>query len=124
MPYVDLGSRTVLGQPDTTGRNPGKWTVTFDPATVAIYQPMFECYKMIVTGASPTATFNIYRDATLWDLAVYGAANSWDPVNALSLRPGEYVFFFYSSPSSDGFQPAVTMHFRYDPALHQLYGVA
>ena len=124
MPFVDLGSRTVRGALDTTGRNIGNWTVTFDPATISIQQNMFECYKMIVTGASPSATFSVYRDNVLWDLAVYGSANSWDPTNALFLRPGQYVYFFYSTPATDGFMPSVTMHFRYDPALHQVYGVA
>lgn len=123
MPYVDLGSRgPVLGQADSTGRNPGKWTVTFDPVLLNIFQPQFEIYKLIVSGAAPSATFSVYRDLALWDAAVYAALNSWDPVNPLLLRPGQSVYFFYSSLASDGNQPSITAHLRYDPSLHQLYG--
>lgn len=123
MPYVDLGSRSARGAADLTGRNPGNWTVVFDPALINVNEGIFECHKMIVTGGAPTSTFTIYRDLAQWDTAVYGALNSWDAYNPLQLRPGQYIYFFYSSLATDGFQPQVTIHMRYDPSLRQLYGI-
>jgi hypothetical protein len=117
--YIDLGARgPVKGVLDTTGRNKNNWTVTFPPELINInVLPQFELYKLIVTGGAPGATFNVYRDLDQWDTAVYAVNNSWDPVNALPMRPGQYLYFFYSDLQSDGFQPIITAHFRYDPAI-------
>lgn len=122
MPYIDLGSRNATGQADQTGRNPGNWTVTFDPSLININEGIFECYKIIVGGAASTSTFNVYRDQALWDASIYGALNSWDPTNPLMLRPGNTIYFFYNTLATDGFMPTVTIHLRYDPSLRQIYG--
>lgn len=120
MSYIDLGARSATGSLDTTGRNSGNWTVIFDPPTINInVLPQFEMYKITVQNGAPGATFNIYRDLVLWDLSVYAPLNSWDPTNALILRPGQYLYFFYSDLASDGFQPFITCHFRYDPSISQ-----
>ena len=123
MTYVGLGARTVKGIADPTGRNPGNWTVTFDPPTINVNVAHFELYKLVVTGSAATATFNVYVNVNQWDTAVYAVNNSWDPQQVLLLNPGDTVYFFYSTPSSDGHQPVVTAWFRYDPALTDIYGL-
>ena len=122
MAYVTLGARTLLGAADTTGNNPGNWTVVFDPNAININEPFFECYKIVVTGAAQTATFNVNVNVNQWDTAVYATNNSWDPAQPLLLRPGDTLYFYYSSASSDGKQPKITAWFRYDPALKQIWG--
>ena len=112
MAYIGLGARAAKGAADTTGFNTGKWTVTFDSNLMNINQPFFECYKIVVTGAATSATFNVYVNTNLWD-----------PSQPLVMRPGDTLYFYYSSASSDGNQPLVTAWFRYDPVFTQVYGL-
>ena len=124
MTYVGLGYRVAKGQADTTGNNPGHWTVTFDPQTINVNVPHFELYKLIVKGAAATATFDVFVDIGQWDTSVYAVHNSWDPTQVLLLNPGNTVLFYYSTSSGDGNQPIITAWFRYDPALTDIYGIA
>lgn len=124
MPYITLGSRTAKGAADTTGFNKGNWTVVFDSNLINVNQPFFECYKIVVTGASSSATFNVYVNTAQWDTAIYATNNSWDPVQPLLMRPGDTLYFYYSSASSDGAQPVVVAWFRYDPVFTQVYGLS
>jgi len=124
MPYVTLGSRSAKGAADTTGQNKGNWTVQFAPKDLNVTETEFEIYKIVVTGAASSATFNVYVDAQQWDTAVYATNNSWDPTQPMPVRYGQTVYFYYSSASSDGHQPSVTVWLRYDPALGQIYGLA
>lgn len=123
MPYQTLGSRSAKGAADTTGRNGGNWTVAFDPNILNVQVTEFEVYKIVVTGANASATFNVYVDVQLWDTAVYGTNNSWDPTQPLILRFGQTLYFFYSSASSDGSQPLVTVWLRHELALSNVFGV-
>ena len=121
MPYRTLGSRKATGAADTTGTNPGNWTVTFDPGLLNVTIPEFEVYKIIVGGAGPTATFNVFVDAQQWDTAVYAVHNSWDPTQPLLVRSGQYLYFYYSTPSTDGNQPSITVWLRYDVTLTDVF---
>lgn len=123
MPYVGLGARKAVGAADTTGNNPGNWTVVFDPNAINVNVGHFELYKLVVKGAAQTATFDVYVNVNQWDTAVYATHNSWDPVQPLLLTPGDSVYFYYSSKSSDGNTPTIWAWFRYDPALQQIYGL-
>lgn len=123
MPYQTLGSRSAKGAADTTGRNTGNWTVTFDPNLLNVTVTEFEVYKIVVTGAAQTATFNVYLDVQQWDTAVYGTNNSWDPTQPMLVRYGQTIYFFYSSASSDGSTPLVTVWLRHELSLSQVYGV-
>jgi hypothetical protein len=123
MAYVTLGSRTAKGAADTTGQNKGNWTVQFAPKDLAVTETEFEVYKIVVTGGAGSATFNVFVDAQQWDTAVYATNNSWDPTQPMPVRYGQTVFFYYSSASSDGHQPQITIWLRYDPALSQVFGV-
>lgn len=120
MSYVGLGSRGPLkGAVDTSGNNPGNWTIAFDPAQLNVNVPQFEVYKMIVFGAANT-TFNVFVDNKQWDTGVYGTQNSWDPVQPLILVPGNTLYFCYSDPVSDNSPPNATIWLRYDASLYGL----
>jgi hypothetical protein len=123
MPNQTLGSRSATGAADTTGQNTGNWTVQFPPNTINVQVTQFEVYKIVVTGAAQTATFNVFVDAKQWDTSVYATNNSWDPSQPLLMRFGETLYFFYSTVSSDGHQPTVTIWLRHDVALSQVFGV-
>lgn len=122
--YVELGARgPVMGTPDNTGLNPGNWTIAFDPAVLNISTAIqyFEIYKMIVHGAAGS-TFNVYVDRNIWDTAVYGAQNSWDPSQPLKMQQGQTLYFMYSDPTSDATPPVATIWLRYDIGTKEMYG--
>lgn len=120
MSYVTLGARgPVTGLTDMTGLNMGNWTVAFTPAILNVNVPQFEVYKMIVAGA-PNTTFRVYIDGQQWDVGIYGTQNSWDPVQPLIVRPGQYLYFMYSDAVTDANPPVVTVWLRYDPLLNNL----
>jgi hypothetical protein len=122
MPYKTLGSRSAAGAADTTGNNKGNWTVQFPPSLLNVNVPEFECWKIIVTGGSPSATFNVYINGAIFDTAVYAPNNSWDPTQPMILRPGDTLYFYYSDADSDGYEPSITIWLRYDVALSSVFG--
>ena len=122
MAYRTLGSRSAKGAADTTGQNTGNWTVQFAPNDLNVQLTEYEVYKIVVTGAAPSATFDVFADAQQWDTAVYATNNSWDPVQPLILRFGQTLYFYYSSPASDGDQPQVTIWLRQNVELTQVFG--
>lgn len=122
MPYRTLGWRTAKGAADTTGFNPGNWTVTFDPAALNVQVTEFEVYRIVITGAAAAATFDVYIDTGHFDTNVYAAQNSWEPSQGLLiLRAGQTLYLYYSSASSDGNQPKVTVWLRQEVALTQIF---
>jgi hypothetical protein len=122
MAYRTLGFRDAVGAADTTGNNKGNWTVAFTPALLNVQVTDFEIYKMILTGAASSASFNVYIDRGIWDTNVYGAQNSWEPDGGLLLmRAGQTLYLYYNSPSSDGHKPLVTAWLRYDVSLTELF---
>jgi hypothetical protein len=123
MPYQTLGSRAAKGAKDTTGTNPNNWTVAFTPQIINVTVTEFEVYKIVVTGAAASATFNVYIDAQQWDTAVYATNNSWDPTQPMVVRYGQTIYFYYSSLASDGNQPNVTIWLRHDLSLSNVFGV-
>ena len=123
MPYQTLGSRAATGAADTTGQNKGNWTVTFAPKDLAVTVTEFEVYKIVVTKAAQTATFDVFVDSKQWDTSVYATNNSWDPTQPLIMRYGETLYFYYSSASSDGNKPQVTIWLRHEVSLSQVFGL-
>lgn len=117
MSYKTLGSRgPVTGLLDTSGHNPGNWTVAFTPDIIHITQFQFEVYKIVVKGA-PNTTFDVYVELYQWDTAIYGTKNSWDPSQPLIMRPGESLYICYSDAVADDIPPQATIWLRYDPDL-------
>lgn len=124
MPYRTLGWRTAKGAADTTGFNAGKWTVSFTPdvLNVSTQIPEFEVYKIVITGAASTASFDVYIDTGHFDTNVYAAQNSWEPNQGLLiLRTGQTLYLYYNSASSDGHQPVVTIWMRHEVELTQAF---
>jgi hypothetical protein len=116
--YNTLGARgPIKGTADTSGHNPGNWTVAFTPDIINVNVAQFEVYKMIVSGANNT-TFNVFVDTWLWDVGVYGTLNAWDPNEPLIMRPGQNLYFCYSDAISDGTPPIATIWLRYDATLY------
>ena len=122
MAYRTLGFRNVAGALDTTRQNPGNWTVAVTDQILNVNIAEFELYKLICRGAAQAATFNVYINNGLWDLAVFASSNSWSAINPMKLHPGDDVFFYYSTPASDGHQPLITVWLRYDLTVTQVYG--
>lgn len=112
--YVPLGARgAVTGSADLTGFNPGNWTIVFDPATMNCNVPYFEVCHIVVNGAAGSS-FSIYVDLAQWDTNQQGYKNSWDPAVPISMKPGQYLYFYWSDPDTDGTPPIVTIWLRYD----------
>jgi hypothetical protein len=112
--YVPLGARgAVTGSEDLTGFNPGNWTIVFDPATMNCNVPYFEVCHIVVNGAAGSS-FSIYVDLAQWDTNQQGYKNSWDPAVPISMKPGQYLYFYWSDPDTDGTPPIVTIWLRYD----------
>lgn len=122
MPYRTLGWRTAKGAADTTGFNRGNWTVAFGPNELNVTVTEFEVYKIVLTGAAPTATFEVYIDTGHFDTNVYAAQNSWEPNQGLLiLRAGQTLYLYYSSASTDGNQPKATVWLRHEVTLTQIF---
>jgi hypothetical protein len=116
--YVPLGPRVASqnqGQvaQDNTGNNTGNWTVQYTPQDINCNIPYFEVCHITVNGA-PGSTFTIFIDTFQWDTNQNGSNNSWDPAVPMPLRPGQWLYFYYSDPVSDDTPPQVTIWLRYD----------
>lgn len=116
--WVSLGPRLASMQTgqvtaDQTGKNSGNWTVTYDPATLNVNLPYFEVCHIVVNGA-PGSSFTMFIDTFQWDANQNGFQNSWDPSVPMPLRPGQYLYFFYSDLATDNLPPSVTLWLRYD----------
>lgn len=109
-----MGSRgPIKGLADQTGFNPGNWTVIFDPLILNSNVPLFEVCHIVINGA-PGSSFGVFVDLAQWDTNQNGFANSWDPAVPLPLKPGQYLYFYWSDPVSDAMPPTVTVWLRYD----------
>ncbi len=104
-----LGSRLAKGKIDNTGANPygnGFWSVTFDPAILAMSTNLFEVYHMTVQGPAGSS-LQVYVDTTFYDATSSGDLNSWDPNQVLIMRGGQSLYFYWNSSSTP--QPVVTI---------------
>jgi hypothetical protein len=116
--FVPLGPRVASesqGQvgPDNTGNNPGNWTVQYGPDDMNCTIPFFEVCHITVNGAAGSS-FTIFIDTFQWDTNQNGSNNSWDPAVPMPMRPGQYLYFYYSDPVTDDTPPTVTVWLRYD----------
>lgn len=115
MSYRLLGKRgPVTGAADTSGLNPGNWTIAFTPAILDTQVPELLVYKIQISGAIGSS-FDVYIENAKHDVGVFGNVNSWfDDSDQLVIRPGETLFFCYDNPVSDGNAPVATIFLRYD----------
>lgn len=101
-----LGPATATGTLDKTGLNTGNYTVVFDPPTLDISAPLFECYHMVINGP-PGSSFTIYIGSFQYDNVELGDVNSWDPNQTMKLQQGQTIYFFWNTGT--GTVPTVTM---------------
>lgn len=106
---LPLGSADATGTIPTMGVNAGLWTVTFDPPTIGISSPLFECYHIVISGPAGSA-FQIFIGNKFWDNVTPGDINSWDPNQPMKLQNGESVHFYWNTAT--GAAPTVTMYFQ------------
>jgi len=116
--YVTLGSRVGsknTGQvaQDKTGFNPGNWTVAFSPNDLNVNVPYFEVAHIVVNGQAGSS-FSVYIDSIQWDANQNGFLNSWDPSVPLPLRPGQWLYFYWSNTVASGNPPSLVIWLRYD----------
>lgn len=106
-----LGSTLLTAVIAPTGSfNAGKWTATFDPHSIGVALPEFECYHVAVASGPPGSTFQIYIGTNLWDSVAPGDVNSWDPNNPMPIEQGQSVYFYWNT--GKGTAPMVTMWFQ------------
>jgi hypothetical protein len=114
--YITLGARQLTSAPDTTGRNTGNYTAYFSTQVLGCNVPQFEIYHALVTDVPGLATATIYLNVQQWSFTAPGFGGSeWDPEQPLYVRPGDEVFFFWSTGT--GTPPDVTCWLRYDDTL-------
>jgi len=99
---------------DTTGRNSGNWTITFDAVLLNFNVPEVFIYKMNMQGALGSS-FDVAVENQTHDTTIFGNQNSWfDESDSLVLRPGENFYLFFSDPVADMTPPVATVFLRYD----------
>lgn len=106
-----LGNAMVEGKLDTTGRNPGKYTVTFDNTALSMTTELFECYRIVIDGPVGSS-FQIYIGNNFYDSVSQGWQNSWDPSQTMKLEAGQVIYFFWSAAPPLTPVPMVTMYFQ------------
>lgn len=108
---ASLGDAYAEGALDTTGRNSGNYTVTFDNTVLAISLPEFECYHIAIDGPIGSS-FQIYIGNKFYDNVEVGWRNSWDPSQTMKLQAGQNIYFFWNVGTSQTPVPTVTMYFQ------------
>lgn len=114
--YRYLGNRgPITGTLDTTGFNPGNWTVVVTPAILNFTVPEVFIYKMNVKGALGSS-FDVRIETQLHDAAVFGNQNSWfdDGDDSLLIRPTETFYLLFNDPVADATPPVAWVFLRYD----------
>lgn len=106
-----LGSRQATGYSDTSGQNPfgsGYWTARF--RVEELPPEDFEMFHAAVRG--PGGYFLVYIDTAFYSTADRGDINEFDPQQAMYVRRGQELFFYWSVPSSQGSAPQVWIYLR------------
>lgn len=107
---LGLGSADAVGTIGPAGSfNAGKWVVKFDPPTIGISLPLFDCYHIVISGPAGSA-FRIFIDSHFYDNVSPGDVNSWDPNQPMHLQSGNVVWFYWNTGA--GTAPTVTMYFQ------------
>lgn len=90
-PY--LGFRKQTGRLDPQNRvTAGAWTVTFTPETMSIPED-YEIRHIALHG--PGGTFEVWIDDAFYSAAIRGDLNEYDPKNAMPIRRGQTIYFYW-----------------------------
>ena len=123
MTYIDLGPRAKVAAADTSGANPGNYTTTFTSQDLLVNVPIFEVYKMIITGVPAGGNVTVYHNNQVWSFSFPNGGSEWDPSQPKQMRDGDTIEFRWNI-AVGGAAPSTTIWLRYDPALTDIYGVA
>jgi hypothetical protein len=98
--YRDLGGFPVTAVADPTGRNPfgaGYSTVILNAdTTFRTSMPLVEVYHLWVNSQVGSA-FQIWKNLLQYDNVLIGN-NAWDPAQAMTLRSGDTLYFYFNQP--------------------------
>lgn len=114
--YGYLGQRgPITGALDTTGLNPGNWTIVFTPVILNFTVPELFVYKLNTKGALGSS-FSILIDNVFHDVNLYGQQNSWydNGDDSLLLRQSVTMSLLYNDPVTDLTPPVAWLFMRYD----------
>lgn len=114
--YATLGPRPATATADTTGLNPGNWTVVLPPNVINIQNPQFELFHMFIKSPQlPNAqtTAEVLWNTYFWDATLIGQLNSWDPAQPMPMTPGDTISVLFNVPTSMTPAPMITCYFRY-----------
>lgn len=118
MTLATLGSRQLPSAADATGLNTGNWTTAFTSDQLGVTVPEFEVYHAVVQGILPGATAVVTIGIRPFSYTSIGAAGAeWDPFQPPVLRPGDDLYFLWTTPVASGNPPTVTIWLRYDTAV-------
>lgn len=112
--YRDLGPTQLLtAVADTTGRNPGNWTLTADPQALNCRVALAEVYQITIDGPIGFG-FDLYRNSQLWNRVAQGWQNNYDPVQPLFVRPGDSLSFRWRAVIAMLPVPTAVIWLKYD----------
>lgn len=123
--YRDLGpSQLLTATLDTTLNNPGNWTIVADPQHLNSKVAQAEIYQIGIDGPIGSS-FRLFRNTHLWNAVNQGWQNSYDPQQALIIRPGDTLFFYWSMGPPNLPVPTAKLWIRFDTDLTEnKYGTA
>lgn len=113
----------ILSAPDTTGRNSGNLTTAFTTGILGTMPPIWEWFRCMIGTQEPGQTFTpapctICRNGLTPITFTFPAGGTeWDPSQAIPLRSGDELYFYWALASSATPVPYVTLFARYDPTL-------
>lgn len=115
--YRDLGAGLELtATPDTTGNNPGNWTITADATALNYKVAQAEIYQISIDGPIGSS-MAVYRGRRLWNRVNQGWQNSYDPQQPLIVRDGDTLFFYWTMGPPALPVPTAILWIRYDTDL-------
>lgn len=113
--YSRLPPLSVVAAADTTGKNPGNWTITVDLSTLTNLTE-YECYHASIDGP---VGFGVawYINNKQWSHTSQGWQNEWDPSEPALLRNSDTLYLYWAAPTTAVPVPTATFWFRYDVNL-------
>lgn len=104
---TNLGHRPATGFADPANPNgSGCWTVRWRPDELPATD--FEVYHAVILG--PGGKFDVYLDDSIYSTGVRGDRNEYDPNNAMPVRKGQTIFFYWTI--STGTRPTARIDLR------------
>jgi hypothetical protein len=113
---TDLGSRAAAVAKDSSSINPygnGFWVGKIDGKIWGSVPPVFEVYHISLKG--PTgSSLEVWIDQEFYSTTPRGDINEWDPKQAMIMRSGQVLYFFWNSSAApvSGTTPLVLVRIR------------